>query len=83
MTTDADKLKNKAPCPFCGCDDLRIARLSDASDVNYQGEYEAIACNNCDATAPIYIWNARSGAGAPLPLGIQEALNSGDGVYRP
>jgi len=62
------------PCPFCGSDELW------ADD---DGEFDALECDHCKASAPADQWDKRSGAGAPLPMHVQEALNSGDGTYRP
>ncbi len=77
-TAQADLLADKRPCPFCGGKELRIAWWSDDD-----GEFDAVECHHCKAAAPAAVWNRRSGAGAPLPDTIQQALNSGDGVYRP
>ena len=66
------------PCPFCGSTDLRREEWE-----GDHGAVYAIECRSCWGAAPLECWNRRSGAGAPLPQTIQEALNSGDGVYRP
>jgi len=66
-------------CPFCGARELRIAWWSDDD-----GEYDAIECLDCKAAAPASVWNRR----APVLMNernasLDEALNSGDGIYRP
>lgn len=79
--TEQDKrevLEGMKACPFCGSTNLGITDWIDDD-----GEYDAIECQDCLGAAPAKQWNKRSGAGAPLPLHVQEALNSGDGVYRP
>lgn len=71
-------IKDAKACPYCGSSRLRSTRFS-----GDEGEYDGIECMDCDASNSLAWWNKRSGAGAPLPSSIQEALNSGDGVYRP
>lgn len=75
------------PCPFCGNANPSI----DEVDI----DVHAVCCDSCKMTGPIggpniraqspetaiALWNRRPGEG--LPPGINEALNSGDGVYRP
>ena len=75
------------PCPFCGATDPML------DDID--GDVWAVCCEDCGAIGPnveddlsdkvgsaaIEAWNKRPGEG--LPAGIIEALNSGDGVYRP
>ena len=70
------------PCPFCAYTDVEI----DEIDLNCY----AVCCPDCEAIGPvskanveeaIAKWNARPREG--LPAGIEEALNSGDGTYRP
>lgn len=66
------------PCPFCGSTNLLSGEWSLE---HYDGE--AIECADCAAGAPANVWNRRAGADDGLPASIQEALNSGDGTYRP
>ena len=66
------------PCPFCGSTDLRADDLMYWDD---DGERPGVECVECDATARAEWWNQREGEG--LPDSIIQALNSGDGVYRP
>lgn len=75
------------PCPFCGDADPAI----DEVDLRVW----AVVCNGCGCTGPIEdydnakqsaeraieLWNQRAKDRGPDPL--CEALNSGDGVYRP
>jgi|GEM_PF-343701 len=75
------------PCPFCGDTDPAIDEIS--------SDDWALCCNGCGAIGPYYhddgssevgpkaieLWNRRPGEG--LPAGISEALNTGDGTYRP
>lgn len=75
------------PCPFCGNANPTMEEVD-------MGVW-ALCCDKCNATGPISsfngagqtgsmaieAWNRRPGEG--LPAGIDEALNSGDGVYRP
>lgn len=77
-----------APCPFCGFDDVEIDEVGTS-------EF-AIDCPECRAIGPIVgsvieainLWNVR----APERLRnikseprdfLSQALNEGDGVYRP
>ena len=48
-------------------------------------EAETRGCANYDDTAKVLLvqLESRIFAYAPLPVSIQEALNSGDGAYRP
>jgi len=67
------------PCPFCGGIDLRRDDwVDDEGD-----DIDAIECRTCLGSAPAAVWVMRSGAHAPLPASVVEALNSGDGSYRP
>lgn len=67
------------PCPFCGAD-------AELEDVNL--EHLAVICCGCGAIGPredfgdaaIRAWNARRDT---VPEWLAQALNSGDGVYRP
>lgn len=75
------------PCPFCGDTDPAIDQVE-------LGVW-AVVCNDCNCTGPIEefhtgkgqsaelaikLWNRRGSSG-PDPL--SQALNEGDGVYRP
>lgn len=70
--------KRYLACPFCGGEQLTFVLWSVDG-----GEFPAVECCNCTAGAPETIWNDRSGAGSQLPRSIQEALNTGDGSYKP
>jgi Lar family restriction alleviation protein len=68
------------PCPFCGYKDVHLGHV---------WQIFSVSCSHCRIEGPvdpteagaIAAWNAR--APESLPDSIQEALNSGDGVYRP
>jgi len=75
---EREALNGKKACPFCGSNNLSITPWFDDS-----GEYDAIECQNCLGSAPYHRWDDRSGAGSPLPVHVQEALNSGNGTYKP
>lgn len=74
------------PCPFCGDPDPAIDEI--------EMDIWAVCCNECGAVGPhqsddgvtnlgpkaIELWNKR-GSNRPDPL--SQALNEGDGVYRP
>jgi len=78
---------NCHPCPFCGDSDPAIDEI--------EIKVWAVCCNGCGCIGPvenyasalqsperaIELWNARASDRQPGPLG--EALNSGDGSYRP
>lgn len=75
------------PCPFCGDSDPAIDEI--------EMDIWAVCCNLCGAVGPhqsddglanigpkaIELWNKRDSDDAPDPL--SQALNEGDGVYRP
>lgn len=75
-------------CPFCGSNDLSVVAWC-----GDQGEFDAIECNKCLGSAPwAGGWNSRVEAlgvcheekfDPPACDPLDEALNSGDGVYRP
>lgn len=44
------------PCPFCGRHKHSIVFWSDDD-----GEFEAVECNHCKASAPADVWNHRLG----------------------
>lgn len=75
------------PCPFCGDSDPAI----DEVEIGVH----AVVCNDCGCTGPIErfnegtvqsperaieLWNRRGHSG---PDFLSQALNEGDGVYRP
>lgn len=72
-----EKYPNAPECPFCGS-----AELHDDYWVINDDEVDAICCLLCYAGAPASVWCGRRACGA-LPDSVQEALNSGDGSYRP
>lgn len=72
------KYPNAPACPFCGGRDLRDRDWWDDDE----GLVDAISCNACLAGAPARVWCGSRSCDA-LPASVQEALNSGDGVYRP
>lgn len=67
------------PCPFCGSTDLRIDTLYFDDD----GEHDGVECmaEGCDALNRLEHWNRRPTVSRPDFL--SQALNEGDGVYRP
>ena len=77
-----ERLRHALPCPFCGsAEHLSICDWWDDT-----GVYDAVEClatlpdgSQCRGAAPMTTWNHRPAL--PDPLG--EALNSGDGSYRP
>jgi len=61
------------PCPFCGSADLAdIGRLQ-----------ILVQCRDCGTIATEATWDTRAADDAGLPDSMQQALNSGDGTYRP
>ena len=74
------------PCPFCGSGEVALDEISD--------DLWAVCCQDCGAIGPgvedkdgrdighpaIMLWNRRHDT---RPDWLSEALNSGDGVYRP
>lgn len=68
------------PCPFCGSTHLSQNEWS-ADD----GEFPAIECDDCLGSAPAAVWNARADTlkDPGPPAFLSEALNMGDGAYRP
>jgi len=86
--TDAARIR---PCPFCGNADPSIDEVD--------RDIWAIVCEACGCTGPIdqfydcpgqtpeqarARWNRRNNdAAAAVRSTLDEALNSGDGVYRP
>ena len=66
-------IHNLYPCPFCGSKRLRI----DAMYFDDDGEHDGVECLDCDGMNRLEAWNRR-----PADP-IAQALNEGDGVYRP
>lgn len=50
-----DALATALPCPFCGSRHLQIVDWADDD-----GEYPAIECCGCKASAPAGRWNRRT-----------------------
>jgi len=75
------------PCPFCGDTDPAIDQVE-------LGVW-AIVCNDCNCTGPIQEFHTGKGQSAELAIELwnkrprqsmewlSQALNEGDGVYRP
>lgn len=51
---EAELLKGKRPCPFCGS-----VRLSVTDWWDDDGEYPAIECDECKGSSPAVTWNLR------------------------
>ena len=70
-------------CPFCGGSDLLIDDISP--------RVWSVVCKPCEAIGPsrddqeraVKAGNERPGERAAVHRVLDEALNSGDGVYRP
>jgi Lar family restriction alleviation protein len=88
MSAPADLL----PCPFCGNADVMIDVIDECSkwavccdDCGCHGPWvfdDADPNRNVGATA-IEQWNRRPGEAGAVRSVIDEALNRGDGSYRP
>ena len=73
------------PCPFCNGTNLSVDDISP--------RVWAVVCEDCDTIGPnpvaqdqeraVELWNKRPGERAAVHRVLDEALNSGDGVYRP
>lgn len=85
----ADRPTLKADCPFCGHDQVFIKEelTDDGEEYFYQAE-----CNNCGAKGPaafedqddaVRQWNKRVIRTTKRDTFLSEALNSGNGTYKP
>jgi hypothetical protein len=49
-----------APCPFCGSVALEVNDLLLLGGISRSVEFQLVRCQDCDAAAPVHVWNTRA-----------------------